>query len=76
MHYWLFGALALSSSSVWASQTPFNTNAGTWDLNLEPNVNSTGHLIFDTVSAFLQHWPNTRYRNGMWRPLASSPHLC
>ncbi|KAF8911202.1 hypothetical protein CPB85DRAFT_1181239, partial [Mucidula mucida] len=35
-----------------------------WDLNLEPNVNSTGHLIFDTVSAFLQHWPNTRYRNG------------
>ncbi|KAJ7669644.1 hypothetical protein B0H17DRAFT_1162226 [Mycena rosella] len=23
-----------------------------------------GHLIFDTVNSLLQHWPNTRYRNG------------
>ncbi|KAJ7763327.1 hypothetical protein B0H16DRAFT_1674049 [Mycena metata] len=35
-----------------------------WDLNVEPNVNATGHLVFETVSSFLQHWPNTRYRNG------------
>ncbi|KAJ7653261.1 hypothetical protein DFH06DRAFT_530101 [Mycena polygramma] len=35
-----------------------------WDLNDTPNINATGHLVFDTVSSFLQHWPNTRYRNG------------
>ncbi|KAJ7716327.1 hypothetical protein DFH07DRAFT_947616, partial [Mycena maculata] len=35
-----------------------------WDLNVPPNINATGHLVFDTVSSFLQHWPNTRYRNG------------
>ncbi|KAJ6507653.1 hypothetical protein DFH09DRAFT_276670 [Mycena vulgaris] len=34
------------------------------DLNARPDANATGHLIFDTVSSLLQHWPNTRYRNG------------
>ncbi|KAJ7451347.1 hypothetical protein FB451DRAFT_1342758 [Mycena latifolia] len=29
-----------------------------------PDINATGHLIFDTVNSLLQHWPNTRYRNG------------
>ena len=27
-------------------------------------TNSTGNLIFWSVSSFLQHWPNTRYING------------
>ncbi|KAI6098046.1 hypothetical protein EDD16DRAFT_1840889 [Pisolithus croceorrhizus] len=35
-----------------------------WRLGDPPNVNSTGHLIFETVSSLLQHWPNTRMRNG------------
>ncbi|KAF7440189.1 hypothetical protein PC9H_000533 [Pleurotus ostreatus] len=35
-----------------------------WDLNKIPDPDSTGHLIFDTVASLLQHWPNTRYRNG------------
>lgn len=26
---------------------------------------STGNLIFWSVSSLLQHWPNTRYINGM-----------
>ncbi|KAI6098035.1 hypothetical protein EDD16DRAFT_227049 [Pisolithus croceorrhizus] len=35
-----------------------------WRLDDPPNVNSTGHFIFETVSSLLQHWPNTRMRNG------------
>jgi len=35
-----------------------------WDLAKEPAKNSTHNLVFDTVASFLQHWPNTRYRNG------------
>lgn len=36
-----------------------------WDINIAPNENATGHLIFETVNSFMQHWPNTRYRNGV-----------
>ncbi|KAH7924178.1 hypothetical protein BV22DRAFT_1091365 [Leucogyrophana mollusca] len=35
-----------------------------WQLSKEPAANATGHLVFETVSSLLQHWPNTRYRNG------------
>lgn len=35
-----------------------------WDLTKGPTKNSTHNLVFDTVGSFLQHWPNTRYRNG------------
>ncbi|KAI6105227.1 hypothetical protein EDD16DRAFT_1714026 [Pisolithus croceorrhizus] len=35
-----------------------------WKLDDPPSVNSTDHLIFETVSSLLQHWPNTRMRNG------------
>jgi hypothetical protein len=27
-------------------------------------TNSTGNLIFWSISSLLQHWPNTRYING------------
>ncbi|KAJ1310735.1 hypothetical protein OPQ81_009257 [Rhizoctonia solani] len=27
-------------------------------------INTTAHLIFNSVSGLLQHWPNTIYRNG------------
>ena len=36
-----------------------------WDFNVTPNLNSTSHLIFDTVASLSQHWTNTRYRNGI-----------
>jgi len=32
--------------------------------NLSPNLNSTHHLIFNSVSGLLQRWPNTLRRNG------------
>ena len=35
-----------------------------WNFFEKPSQNSTSHLIFDTVNSFLQHWTNTRYRNG------------
>jgi hypothetical protein len=35
-----------------------------WDLNALPSPYSTDNLIFDTAASLLQHWPNTRYRNG------------
>ncbi|KAI6098036.1 hypothetical protein EDD16DRAFT_1491623 [Pisolithus croceorrhizus] len=35
-----------------------------WQFDDAPNVNSTSHLVFETVSSLLQHWPNTRMRNG------------
>ena len=28
-------------------------------------TNSTGNLVFWSVSSLLQHWPNNRYINGM-----------
>ena len=35
-----------------------------WSLDELPNPNSTDHLVFETVHSLLQHWPNTRMRNG------------
>ncbi|KAF8151003.1 hypothetical protein B0H34DRAFT_730875 [Crassisporium funariophilum] len=36
----------------------------TWDFGTRPSSNSTSHLIFSTANSLLQHWQNTRYRNG------------
>ena len=41
-----------------------------WDLNTFPSPYSTDNLIFDTAASLLQHWPNTRYRNGELSPAA------
>ncbi|KAG0709017.1 hypothetical protein DFH29DRAFT_842848 [Suillus ampliporus] len=47
-----------------ASPSSFSSNAEQWRFDEGPAENATGNLIFDTVNSFLQHWPNTRYRNG------------
>ncbi|KAG2062666.1 hypothetical protein BDR04DRAFT_878795 [Suillus decipiens] len=39
-----------------------------WQLDEPPPANDTGHFIFETVNSLLQHWPNTRYRNGQSYP--------
>ncbi|THU84212.1 hypothetical protein K435DRAFT_843773 [Dendrothele bispora CBS 962.96] len=51
--------------------SPFSTNSAPlsaglegWDLDIGPNANATGHLVFETVNSLLQEWPNTRYRHG------------
>ncbi|KAJ7171507.1 hypothetical protein C8R46DRAFT_1175711 [Mycena filopes] len=63
--------LALSTlRRVAATQIPLlspvaQDDSSDWqNLSARPDPNATGHLIFDTVNSFLQHWPNTRYRNG------------
>ena len=38
-----------------------------WGLDNPPNPNDTDHLVFETVHSLLQHWPNTRIRNGKRR---------
>ena len=43
-----------------------------WELpwayfDVSPSLNSTSHLIFDSVDSLLQHWTNTRYWNGILR---------
>ncbi|TFK73316.1 hypothetical protein BDN72DRAFT_894142 [Pluteus cervinus] len=35
-----------------------------WNLSASPSVDSVSHLVFDTVASLLQHWSNSRYRNG------------
>ncbi|KAJ6514570.1 hypothetical protein DFH09DRAFT_1196730 [Mycena vulgaris] len=46
------------------SQKPLANLADEWNLDAQPNPNSTGYLVFDTVSSLLQHWPSTRYHSG------------
>ncbi|KAG2347916.1 hypothetical protein BDR05DRAFT_957550 [Suillus weaverae] len=41
-----------------------SSNSEQWRFDEYPPENATGNLIFDTVHSLLQHWPNTRYRNG------------
>ena len=42
-----------------------NEDLTDWNLDKLPNPNDTDHLVFETVHSLLQHWPNTRMRNGM-----------
>ncbi|KAH8916090.1 hypothetical protein BT69DRAFT_1270841, partial [Atractiella rhizophila] len=37
---------------------------GQWDLTKQPHRDDTSAFAFDTISNLLQHWPNTRLRNG------------
>ncbi|KAF9236706.1 hypothetical protein BU15DRAFT_76666 [Melanogaster broomeanus] len=54
-----------SSHSDWQS-TSFGDkdSLANWSLDEPPNPNATDHLVFETVNSLLQHWPNTRLRNG------------
>lgn len=56
------GTFVLSESVQ--KPTFVDTTVQQWDLNVPPSENVTGHLIFQSVSSLLQHWPNARYRNG------------
>lgn len=77
--------LALLHRATQAIQTPFQTALADimvsapdslWDdLSARPDTNWTGHLIFDSVNSLLQHWPNTRYRNGKYSRLPVFPIL-
>lgn len=51
--------MATLSSPIFKS-----TTLGEWDFDISPSLNSTSHLVFDSVGSLMQHWTNTRYRNG------------
>ncbi|KAG2367003.1 hypothetical protein BDR07DRAFT_1273104 [Suillus spraguei] len=42
----------------------YDSSSEKWRFDEGPPDNATGNLIFDSVHSLLQHWPNTRYRNG------------
>jgi hypothetical protein len=54
-------------------QRPFVEASHKWDINILPSENATGHLVFQSVSSLLQHWPNARYRNGSYSNLYIQP---
>ena len=57
----------LKSSYPWQdkhSAILSDTDPTEWNLDKSPNPNNTDHLVFETVYSLLQHWPNTRMRNG------------
>ena len=47
-------------------QAPFQlaNDYGKREWDTEPNVDATGHLLFNSVSSLLQRWPNTVVRPG------------
>ncbi|KAJ6461234.1 hypothetical protein C8R47DRAFT_993575 [Mycena vitilis] len=62
-------------SIIQTTQVPLQTastalNFGgdaSWDdlsLSVRADINATGNFIFEDVNSLLQHWPNTRFRNG------------
>jgi len=53
----------------------YSSHTEQWGFEEGPPENATGNLIFDTVHSFLQHWPNTRYRNGTSPPLSDAGEM-
>ncbi|KAF8126987.1 hypothetical protein EV363DRAFT_1173187 [Boletus edulis] len=67
----LFSLVATVLVPTLAVQVPLRTVTANpnikneeWDLDKLPDPNATDHLVFETVHSLLQHWPNTRMRNG------------
>jgi hypothetical protein len=52
------------SNSDWRPPAVADDDLANWNMDDLPNPNATGHLVFETVNSLLQHWPNTRMRNG------------
>ncbi|KIK71463.1 hypothetical protein GYMLUDRAFT_52541 [Collybiopsis luxurians FD-317 M1] len=57
------GSSVAFSSDLYAQQSLTMNTPAQWDVNISPSENATEHLIFQSVSSLLQHWPNARYRN-------------
>jgi hypothetical protein len=73
LNFWFLVLFKLppANCNIDAVQIPLVGSEDDWNLNTLPNPNATGHLVFDTVSSLLQHWPNTRYHSGLCASIAS-----
>ena len=60
----LAAQLPLGSGHSWRENQAGAQGPTEWSLDKLPNPDDTDHLVFETVHSFLQHWPNTRMRNG------------
>jgi hypothetical protein len=54
-------------AQLWMGSTA--DSGESWNLAKGPGINSTSNFVFETVNSLLQHWPNTRYRNGKFNPV-------
>jgi hypothetical protein len=73
LNFWFLVLLPPANCNINAvqSQIPLADSVDDWNLNALPNPNATDHLVFDTVSSLLQHWPNTRYHSGLCTSIES-----
>ena len=65
-----FGRASKITGSYISDTNPIDTSdfdLSLWDFDKPPSANATGHFVFETVNSLLQHWPNTRYRNGKYQ---------
>jgi hypothetical protein len=62
---WLFFVVERVLTTQVPLVPPGYADLGPWNLNEQPTLNATDNLVFDTANSLLQHWANTRYRNGM-----------
>ncbi|KAJ7280327.1 hypothetical protein C8J57DRAFT_1175054 [Mycena rebaudengoi] len=66
---YVFFLVSQCPTGILAAQNPLilpagETGADDWNLEILPNITSTGNIVFDTVSSLLQHWPNVRHHSG------------
>jgi hypothetical protein len=72
LNFWFLVLLPPANCNINAVQNQISLadSMDDWNLSTLPNPNATGHLVFDTVSSLLQHWPNTRYHSGLCASIA------
>jgi hypothetical protein len=64
LYFWLLLLATATCNAVQFNQVPLSAPQD-WNLNTLPSPNATGHIVFDTVSSLLEHWPNTKYHSGL-----------
>ncbi|KAJ7902722.1 hypothetical protein B0H14DRAFT_1145388 [Mycena olivaceomarginata] len=63
LYFWLLLLATATCNAIQFNQVPLSAPQD-WNLNTLPSPNATGHIVFDTVSSLLEHWPNTKYHSG------------
>lgn len=59
-----FLQLYVVARQIYFSQEQSKVGEADWAVPTDPDDSS--HLVFNSLSSLLQHWGNTRYRNGIY----------